>query len=436
MKDHLQLRSNYEPSLMPIITVGIFGYFLYFYPNYDSNLLNHLPSIHTPLFATDSSITIMDIKMYQYKDGKQGKITMNVESKYLIDTKHNEKLVKLSKIKEIHLGSASAGLQKVKRKHNVCFSIIKEKMSGQESEETLDFETKEAPDRTHIILKILDQMQALGLNEERLSEIMDNVIQNENQNEIFKIKLYPDVADAEHVVLEMETVWSLFRHIDDKRVGMEVIVGSEVITDRNRQHMEVNLVQIHEIHLWNGSSGFQAVDRPHNLCFSIMHYNGSDWETLGFEMNTTEDRTAMIMDIIDKLQSHGLYPAQGLSRQIVLDTMGLDESLQVLFEPIEDLKAQNEELKEHLDQRNDEIKKLQDQQVVMRKTIHELEQKLTVEMERNKALQKELSDVREHKESDSNESVSMAMRESGDDLMYKNQSEMLKITFSVCSKCP
>merc|ERR1711972_1298026 len=120
-------------------------------------------------------------------------------------------------------------------------------------------------------------------------------------------------------ILKMETVWSLFQHINGERVEMEVTVGPEVISDKEQRQMTVHMIQIREIDLWNGQEGFQAVDRPNNVCFSIMHYNGTEWETLGFEMNSTEDRIAIIMDIIDKLQPLGVHPAEGLSRQIVLD---------------------------------------------------------------------------------------------------------------------
>ena len=374
---------------------------------------------------------------------------MNVESEFIIDTKHNEKLMKLSKIKEIHLGKASKGLEKVKAKHKKCFSIIKQKMSGQE---TLDFETKRASDRTEIILKILDQMAAIGLNEEKLSDIKYKVVRNEKQNEILKITLDLDISKGskeiseklpsnldsqifsrisklaeQQKILEMRTnVWSLFQHINNQRVGMKVIVGPEVFMDKERRQsspMTVNLIQIQEMALWNGPDGFQAAGKPNNVSFSIMHYNGTEWETLGFEMNTTEDRTALVMEIIDKLQPLGIIPAQGLSRQIVLDSMGLDDTLQILFdyddpdntanaavdvekeedylelmEELEQQNKQNEKLKEHLDQRNEEIKELQSQRNLMTKAMQECGDKLTAERKRNEALQKEMSVVRQHNE--------------------------------------
>ena len=109
------------------------------------------------------------------------------------------------------------------------------------------------------------------------------------------------------------------------------------------------------------------MDQQNDVCFSIMHYNGTEWKTLGFEMYSTEDRTTLITDIIDKLLPLELHPAHGLSRQIVLDSMELYNSLEFSFESVEEQKVQNEKLREHLDQRNGEIEHLQAQRVVMAK---------------------------------------------------------------------
>ena len=115
------------------------------------------------------------------------------------------------------------------------------------------------------------------------------------------------------------------------------------------------------------------MDQQNDVCFSIMHYNGTEWKTLGFEMYSTEDRTTLITDIIDKLLPLGLHAEQGLSRQVVLDSMELNNSLDFSFESmhlrkqLEEQKVQNEKLREHLDQRNGEIENLQAQRVVMAK---------------------------------------------------------------------
>ena len=73
-------------------------------------------------------------------------------------------------------------------------------------------------------------------------------------------------------------------------------------------------------------------------------------------MNTSEDRTTMIMDIIDKLLSLGLHRAQGLSRQIELDSMGLDDTLELLFGSV-DIRKQLEEEKVQNDISINEMKK-------------------------------------------------------------------------------
>ena len=219
-------------------------------------------------------------------------------------------------------------------------------------------------------------------------------------------------------ILKMETVWSLFQHINGDEIEIEIIVGPEVITDKEQQTITVHMIQIKEIDLWNGpGEGFQDADEEDNTCFSLVHYNGTDWETLGFEMNTPKERTAIIMDIIDKLQPLGVYPAQGLSRQIVLDSMGLEESLEIPFDyddipmrvsqivkeenhleiskELEEQKEQNEKLVKDLDQQREEMKKMQDEQAVMAKAKQQLEEKLTEETERNKALEREMKDVQQ-----------------------------------------
>ena len=209
-------------------------------------------------------------------------------------------------------------------------------------------------------------------------------------------EMRPQELEQQCRILKMETVWSLFQHINGERVKMEVVVGSKVISDKEQREMTVHMIQIKEIDLWNEQEGFQAVDRPNNVCFSITHYNGTEWETLAFEMDSTEDRTALIMDIIDKLQPLGVYPAKGLSRrQIVFDSMGSDKSLEIPFDydeipmrvsqivkeehhleiskELEEQKEQNQKLREDLDQQREEMKKMQDEQAVMAEAKQQLE---------------------------------------------------------------
>ena len=208
--------------------------------------------------------------------------------------------------------------------------------------------------------------------------------------------------------MKMETVWSLFQHINGKKVEMKVIVGPESITNKEQRQIIVNLIQIQQIHLWNGQEGFQAVNKPNNICFSILHHNGTEWETLGFEMNTPKERAALIMDIIDKMQPLGVHPGKGLSRQIILDSILLDESLEIPFDyddipmrvsqivkeehhleiskELEEQKERNEKCREYLKQQREEIKRMQGEQAVMAQAKQQLEKKLTEEMEKTQAL--------------------------------------------------
>ena len=261
---------------------------------------------------------------------------MNVGIKYITDWKHNKKLVKLRKIKAIHLGKASKGLRKVTSPHDVCFSIIKKKTFGRE---TLDFETKRLSHRTYVIFNIIENMQSFGLSAEKVEMIKSMVLSNENQDEILKISLDPQkiatlsANGVNEPQIKMETTeWIVSWHNDGKRPDIVMVIDWETITVGNADTKILNLIEIEEIHLWNGTDGFQDDGGPSNVSFSIVPYSEeTGWKTLGFEMKSAEDRSAIIIDILDKLQCLGVYPVaeDGLTRQVVLDGMKSDKTMQI-----------------------------------------------------------------------------------------------------------
>ena len=261
---------------------------------------------------------------------------MTVGTEFITDWKHNNKLVKLSKIEAIHLGKASKGLRKVTSPHDVCFSIIKKKKFGRE---TLDFETKRLSHRTYVIFNIIENMQPFGLSAEKVEVIKSMVLSNENQDEILEISLDPQniAALSANVVKEPQikmdtTEWTVSWHKDGHRNENLMVIDWETIMYGNADTDILNLVEIQEIQLWNGTDGFQDDGGPSNVSFSIVPYSEeTGWKTLGFEMRSAEDRTEIIVDILDKLQYLGVYPIaeDGMSRQVVLDGMKSDKTMQI-----------------------------------------------------------------------------------------------------------
>ena len=240
------------------------------------------------------------------------------------------------------------------------------------------------------------------------------------------------LSEQRRIILEKETVWPVWHHINGEEIEMKMIVGPDVITVKGQQQITVNMTQIKEIDLWNGPEGYQDEDELKNTCFSILHFNGAKWETLGFEMNTPEERIALVMDIIDELQLLGAYP-QRLSPQIVVDSMGLDESLEIPFdygelhfeehhleivkeehpmrlsqiekqsnekpkadcEELRRLRAENKEIREQLNN-------VEEANMTNQGTIKKLERKIegmkrakNEETERKKALQREIRDIQQ-----------------------------------------
>ena len=88
-------------------------------------------------------------KLYHHENEYAQKMIMIIGSELITDKSGTEeRSVNLRKIQEIYLGKASKGLQHVASPHNVCFSIIQNETSGPK---TLDFEARNAEDRTKII---------------------------------------------------------------------------------------------------------------------------------------------------------------------------------------------------------------------------------------------------------------------------------------------
>ena len=407
--------------------------------------------------------------MYQYKNGKKEKITMNVGTEWngeYISDKRN-KLVKFSKIEMIHLGKASKGLEKVQSPHNVCFSIIKKKTFGRE---TLDFEAKKASDRTDIILKIMKKMESFGLiNKDEFAIMEPNVLSNEKQDEILDISLYPQRIAALRANVVNETIpkvesleqdvyldpipeaqdnidvdpisetiiepydqsgaqipnseWTVYWHTEEERKEIFMVVGSEVIIEGESEMNDVNLVEIQEIHLWNGLEGYQDEHSPKNVSFSIVHYKEetAGWETLNFEMGSQQERVAIITDITYKMELLGVYREDGLPQQSGLDSMGLEETQQIRFvyyglddtvidqdeqDPNGDAVGLDTSLMEEqpeLEQQPENHDELMEQMAVLQEKYKEMERKYAAEMATNQDLKNEMNTLREESKSEEDE---------------------------------
>ena len=167
---------------------------------------------------------------------------MNVGEEFITDEhkdhQKDERLVKLTKIQEIHLGKGSDGLQGTDTKRGVCFSIIQRIRTGIE---TLDFETRNAKERTQLILKIMDRIKPLGLNTKKghIATKLD-IQKHEGTNRILKIQFERWMSKTNETIgihRDKINFVDVDRDVVTKKITFELLTNIRVYHDGEQHHL-------------------------------------------------------------------------------------------------------------------------------------------------------------------------------------------------------